>query len=97
MITDFRTLAPYDPLANAVEHILAGFQEDFPVLEGGHLAGVLTRTDLMKALARRGQDTPIAEVMQRQLQTADPSEMAEPVFARLEECNYHSLPVIQGD
>jgi len=27
MITDFRMLAPQDPLANAVEHILAGFQE----------------------------------------------------------------------
>jgi len=97
MITDFRTLAPQDPLTNAVEHILAGFQEDFPVVEDGHLVGVLTRTDLTKALARRGQDTPIAEVMQRQFQTADPSEMAETVFARLQECNCHSLPVIQGD
>jgi CBS-domain-containing membrane protein len=63
MITDLRTLAPQDPLTNSVEHILAGFQEDFPVLENGHLVGVLTRTDLMKALAQRGQDTPIAAVM----------------------------------
>ncbi len=97
MITDFRTLAPQDPLTNAVEHILAGFQEDFPVLEDGHLVGVLTRTDLMKALAQRGQNTSIAEVMQRQFRTADPSEMAETVFARLQECECHSLPVIQGE
>jgi Zn-dependent protease/predicted transcriptional regulator len=97
MITDFRTLAPHDPLAQAVEHILDGFQEDFPVVEDGHLVGVLTRTDLMKALARRSQDTPVAEVMQGQFQTAAPSEMAETVFARLQECNCHSLPVIQGD
>jgi len=59
--------------------------------------GVLMRTDLMKALAQRSQDTPIAEVMQRQFQTADPAEMAETVFARLQECNCHSLPVIQRD
>jgi Zn-dependent protease len=97
MITDFRTLGPQDLLTSAVEHILAGFQEDFPIVEDGHLVGVLMRTDLMKTLARRGQDTPIAEVMQRQFQTADPSEMAETVFARLQECNCHSLPVIQGE
>jgi Zn-dependent protease len=96
MITNFRTLAPQDPLANAVEHVLAGFQEDFPVVEDGHLVGILMRTDLMKALAQRGQDTPIAEVMQRQFQIADPAEMAETVFARLQACNCHSLPVTQG-
>ncbi|HXI51511.1 MAG TPA: site-2 protease family protein, partial [Candidatus Saccharimonadales bacterium] len=31
MMTDFRTLAPDDTLARAVEHILAGCQQDFPV------------------------------------------------------------------
>jgi Zn-dependent protease len=97
MITDFRTLAPQDTLAQAVEHILAGFQEDFPILENGRLVGVLTRTDLMRALARSNQDTHVIEVMQKQFQTADPHEMAETVFARLRECNCSSLPVIQNN
>ena len=35
MITDVRTLAPTDALGHAVELLLAGFQQDFPVLEDG--------------------------------------------------------------
>jgi Zn-dependent protease len=96
MITEFRTLTRFDSLRTAVEHILAGFQQDFPVVEDGRLVGVLTRTDLMKALAQRGQGALVTDVMQRQFQTAEPSEMAETVFARLHECACHSLPVVHN-
>jgi Zn-dependent protease len=95
MITEFRTLAPSDPLSRAVEHVLAGFQQDFPVVEAdGRLVGVLTRTDLIGALAVRGQGTPVGEVMQREFQTADPFEMSESVLARLQASNCPSLPVL---
>jgi CBS-domain-containing membrane protein len=97
MITEFRTLSPGDRLARAVEHILAGFQQDFPVVdEAGRIVGVLTRADLMKALAQRGQEAPVSEVMQARFETADPGEMAEQVFARLQECHCHSLPVVRN-
>lgn len=44
MLTEFRTLAPSDPLSRAVDHTMAGFQQDFPVVEpDGRLVGVLTR------------------------------------------------------
>lgn len=96
MITDYQTLAPQEPLSRAVQHILAGFQQDFPVVERGEVVGVLTRADLMTALARQGTDARVGEVMRREFQTADPSEMAETVFARLQACNCHSLPVVQN-
>ena len=50
MITDFQTLTPGDPLAHATEQILAGSQQDFPVLEDGHVVGILTRHDLLVGL-----------------------------------------------
>lgn len=96
MITDYQTLSPHDPLSRAVEHIMAGFQQDFPVVEGSRVVGVLTRADLMTALAQRGLGAPVGNVMQREFQTADPAEMAETVFARLQQCNCHSLPVVQN-
>ena len=55
MLTDFQSLAPSDNLARAVELILAGSQQDFPVLDSGRVAGVLTRAGLLTALAQRGQ------------------------------------------
>ncbi len=35
MMTDFQTLSDQDRLSSAVNHILAGSQQDFPVLTGG--------------------------------------------------------------
>jgi Zn-dependent protease len=96
MITNYQTLVPTDPLSRAVEHILAGFQQDFPVVEGDRVVGVLTRADLLAALAQRGPGASVGEVMQREFLVADPADMAEAVFSRLQECNCHSLPVVQN-
>ncbi len=94
MITDFRTLNGGDPLSVAVQHILAGFQHDFPVEENGKVVGVLTRSDLLKALAKEGQSLRVGDVMQTQFQTAQPHEMAERVFERLQRHECRSLPVL---
>jgi Zn-dependent protease/CBS domain-containing protein len=93
MITDFRTLAPRDPLARAVELILAGSQQDFPVVEDGRVAGILMRSDLLEALSRRGQDALVADTMRRDFQMVDSFEMMETAFARLQACECHTIPV----
>ena len=96
MITDFQALRPDDPLALAVQYLLAGFQHDFPVVEGDRLVGVLTRNDLATALGRYGPQTPVSEVMRRDFITADPREMLQTAFARLQGCDCHTLPVVQN-
>ena len=95
MLTEFRTLAPSDPLSRAVEYTMAGFQQDFPVVEpDGRLVGVLTRAALIGALAQRGPTAVASDVMQREFRTADPSEMADGVLAHLQEGKCSSLPVL---
>jgi CBS-domain-containing membrane protein len=49
MLTDFQSLATSDSLGRAVELILAGSQQDFPVIDSGCVVGVLTRGDLLAA------------------------------------------------
>jgi Zn-dependent protease/CBS domain-containing protein len=93
MQTEFRTLSPGDSLARAVELILAGSQQDFPVVENGRVVGVLTRDDLVVALAQRDKETPVSEVMRREFEVADSAEMLEPVFLRLQACACRTLPV----
>jgi CBS domain-containing protein len=93
MITNFRTLSPNEPLSRAVTDILAGFQQDFPVVEDERVVGVLTRADLLRALMDQGQDSPVSNVMRRDFATADVHEMLEAVAARLSTGACHSLPV----
>jgi len=97
MITDLRTLAPHDSLERAIEHTLAGFHQDFPVLDGDRVVGVLTRRGLMTALARKGQSAPVSDVMQREFQTARPTEEADAVFGRLQTADCRSLPVVDHE
>jgi Zn-dependent protease len=96
MITDFRTLVPNDSLARAVELLLSGAQQDFPVVDAGAVVGILTRRDLLTALARQEQRAPVAQVMRRNFLVADPSDMLDLTFQRLQghECN--TIPVVRG-
>jgi CBS domain-containing protein len=96
MLTDFRSISPADSLAQAVDLILAGSQQDFPVVENGSVVGVLLRKDLLAALARGGQSAPVSEVMQREFLTVDPGEMLETAFQRLQACECHTVPVTRG-
>jgi Zn-dependent protease/predicted transcriptional regulator len=96
MITDYRTLSPGDSLGRAIELTLAGSQQDFPVEENGRVVGVLTRADLLQALAKGGERLSVSEVMQRDFQMADSSEMLDTIFPRLQNCQCHTLPVTRN-
>ena len=95
MITEFRTLRPDDTLDQAVEHIRSGFRQDFPVVEDGRLVGVLTRSDLTAALGRHGPGARVREIMRRDFVTVDPRDMLQTAFARLQDCDCHTLPVVR--
>jgi Zn-dependent protease/CBS domain-containing protein len=62
-MTQFSTLRRADSLGRAVELLLAGAQQDFPVVEAGEVVGILTRGRLIEALARGGRDLYVSEAM----------------------------------
>jgi Zn-dependent protease/predicted transcriptional regulator len=95
MLTDFRALSPRDSLHDAVNAILAGSQHDFPVVEDGYVQGLLTRADLLKALALR-QLSEVGEAMQRDFPTAHPDEPLENAFQRLQESRGATMPVLRN-
>ena len=94
MITDFKVLGATDPLSRAVELVLQGSQQDFPVLTDGRVAGVLTRADLLRALAQQPASTQVGAVMQRDFPEVHAGEMLETLLGKLQECA--CLPVTRG-
>jgi Zn-dependent protease/predicted transcriptional regulator len=93
MITNFTSLAPTSTLGDAVELVLSGSQQDFPVVHGSGVAGLLTRTDLVSALRRHSRDTPVSDVMRRNCPSADATDMLETVLARLHDQECRTWPV----
>jgi Zn-dependent protease len=96
MLTEFRTLTPTSTLADAVDLLLTGSQQDFPVVANGRVEGILTRSDLVKALPQRGRTALVGESM-RQCPLAQASEMLETVMGRLRSGNCHTIPVLEHD
>ncbi len=96
MMSRFRSLAPSDSLARAVEELLAGSQQDFPVLEDGAPIGILRRNDLVKALSSDRRDTTVAEVMCRECGVAAGEDQLKLTVEAMQAGQCATLPVVEG-
>ena len=65
MITDFRTLNHGDTIRHAADTLLSTSQQDFPVVGGGSVSGLLGRTALLRAMATDGPEAYVAGAMDR--------------------------------
>lgn len=96
MQTQFETLSSSDRLDRVVNLILAGSQQDFPVLDDGQFIGVLTREDFIRALSQQGQNTPVASVIRRNVPSVDSHDMVETALERLQESGTKMIPVMHS-
>jgi len=94
MMTQLQTLTPASTLGEAVELLLSGSQQDFPVLQRGALAGILTRQRLIGALTSHGRDAAVGPLME-ECPTATPDELLEPMLTRFDTAT-RSIAVIDG-
>lgn len=99
MLTDYQTLSPDDSLGHAAELLLAGSQQDFPVVEDDDRhrpIGVLTRSSLMDGLSKAGRDGRVADFAQPTLGTIALDSPLVPALARLREGEGPCLQVVDG-
>lgn len=96
MITRFEVLNHGDTLGRAADLLLATSQEDFPVMNGGEVLGVLGRKDLLQGLASLGRDHYVAQAMTREFQRVRPSDPLESVIEGMRSGNGPIL-VVEGD
>lgn len=93
MLTDFVTIAPQDTLTRLIGLVQAGSQHGFPVIQDGHVVGILERDDFMTALSRQGEDARASEVMRRDVTEIDSHNMVETALQRLQGGRSKTLPV----
>lgn len=78
MITDYRVLHHGDTIREAAGLLLATSQQDFPVLTGGEVVGLLHRSGLLRAMAAEGPDAYVAGAMEREFVRLSPdTDLAE--------------------
>ncbi len=95
MVTRFRTFSQDESLASALNELLVGQQQDFPVMDRDEVVGMLTRSDLLAALAQGKRDVPISEVMRRDCRVVEEAEMLDRTFQRMREWECPTLPVLR--
>jgi CBS-domain-containing membrane protein len=54
------------------------------------------RSDMAAALAQYGQNGRVGDLMQRDFVTVSPHDMLHSAFLKLQDCNCHTLPVVQN-
>jgi CBS domain-containing protein len=95
MMTRYQSLSPADSLELASRELLAGSQQDFPVVDDGRFLGMLRRSDLVRALETNAATVPVWEVI-----TLDcPTARAEDPLDRLVIATGHylgTIPVLDG-
>jgi Zn-dependent protease len=85
MITSFQSLSPLATADDAAALLLRTTQQEFPVVDGGgKLRGVLTRDALIAALQRTGGQTPVLEIMQRDVPTVPENACVENILRLLQ-------------
>ena len=82
MLTDFATLSPSDTLADALVRCVHSLQEDFPVVRGPELVGIVSRQRIVDALRSDGNGY-IQSVMSRAFQVARPEDTLGTTIRRL--------------
>ncbi len=82
MLTDFSTLSPSDTLSDALVRCVHSLQEDFPVVRGPQLVGIVSRQRIVDALRDDGNGY-VQSVMSRAFQVARPEDTLGTTIRRI--------------
>ena len=94
MLTDFATLSPADTLEDALEKAVHSLQDDFPVIRGGDMVGVISRQRILDALRAEGNGY-VQAVMNKIFDVAQKKESLGSAFRKLTTRNLSIIPVVE--
>lgn len=97
MMTNFRTLSAHDSLQTAAEALLAGPQQDFPVVDEHGFRGILRRSQLVKALGEADRNAVIKRAVTVMSQRLTENQSLEDALDVMRKSGYSMLPVMRDD
>jgi CBS domain-containing protein len=95
MLTQYDTLSPINSLRYASHLLLAGSQQEFPVVENGRAIGLVTRADLLTALAQHGPLGFVSQAMRRDFATVAAGDPLAAAAEKLQTGQTRSLIVLR--
>jgi CBS domain-containing protein len=96
MLTDFATLSPADTLEDALAKAVHTLQDDFPVVRGTDMVGVVSRQKMVESLRGQG-NAYVQSVMNRAYDTVGPQETLAAAFRKLTARGITLVPVVDGE
>jgi Zn-dependent protease/CBS domain-containing protein len=94
MLTDFATLSPADTLEDALEKAVHSLQDDFPVVRGMDMVGVISKQRILDALRAEGNGY-VQAVMNKIFEVSVRQDSLGSAFRKLTARNSSIIPVVE--
>lgn len=91
-----RVLTPVQTLGEVVAVVLHTFQEDFPVLDGDRLVGVLTRANLLGGLHSLGSAATVSQVMEKEFPVVETGAPFSEIYDKINATGVKAVPVMEN-
>jgi CBS domain-containing protein len=96
MVTDFITLSPADTLADALQRSTEPQQDEFPVVRGTDMVGIISSRQMAESMEQEGNGY-VQSAMRREYLVAGPHESLAAVLRRIGRGGFSMIPVVEGD
>lgn len=96
MLTDFATLSPADTLQDALDKAVHSLQDDFPVVRGSDMVGVISRQRILDALRAEGNGY-VQAVMNKIFEVSLRKDSLGSAFRKLTARSSSIIPVVDEE
>ena len=94
MLTDFATLSPGDTLEDALHKAVHCLQDDFPVIRGSDMVGVISKQKILQALRASG-NSYVQSAMNQVYEVGQTGESLSGVFHKITRGGLTLVPVVE--
>lgn len=96
MLTEFSMLAPSDTLEDALHKSIHSLQDDFPVVRGDNMVGIISRQSILEALRSEGNGY-VQAVMSQSFHVARPKDSLGTTISRFAGRGLSLVPITVGE